>query len=340
MSNQSPTLPETPPLAQPWEDLNTVLRHAIRAQSAGDLERAHTFFARAVELNPNDSRAWGGLATTAFNLDAAIISWGYTLALSPKNSEARAQLEKHVEEKIGKSTAGDVPVLTALGRALAEVGQKPWALRLLEHATELDPRNEEAWIWRAGVSEDVTEMIACLKRTLEVNPQNLQAQAGLDWALAQPKPESQVNQPEDANDPNALMEKGQRLVEADNKPKAYELFKRATEIDPHNEMAWYWRGSTAADTDEGLDCFERALKINPHNEQVHAAHALLRVQTLRASLKTLHTPAHIAPTESVEEEPAPKLEPKRNINVTVAILGIAMLLALALVAIGALVWLR
>jgi 4-hydroxybutyryl-CoA dehydratase/vinylacetyl-CoA-Delta-isomerase len=46
----------------------------------------------------------------------------------------------------------DAAVLGALGRTLAQVGQNPWAYRLLVRATELDPRSEESWLWRAGVA--------------------------------------------------------------------------------------------------------------------------------------------------------------------------------------------
>ena len=44
---------------------------------------------------------------------------------------------------------------------------------------------EEYWIWRAGLTSDLKEMISALNQALALNPQNVQAQAGLQWAFAQ-----------------------------------------------------------------------------------------------------------------------------------------------------------
>lgn len=271
--------------AHPWEDLATVLRHADAARAAGDPARAYAFYARATELDPNRATVWAGRAATTSDLDDAIISWGYALALAPDDGEARAALEQRVGEKIVQSGIAQVASLASLGRTLAEVGQKPWAYRLFVRATELDDTYEEAWVWRAGLSDDTKEMIACLNQALALNPENAQAQAGLQWALAQQAGTPAPPSPSAAEEAVRLVEEGQRVLHAGDKTRAHELFEHATELDQTNEAVWLWRGSTTAEIDEALTCMEQALAINPENEAAKEARAWLRVRKLREGAK-------------------------------------------------------
>jgi twitching motility two-component system response regulator PilG len=71
------------------------------------------------------------------------------------------------------------------GIAAAKAGNKPLARHLLRKATELEPGNELAWLWLAGVTDSLEEVVACMQRVLEVNPTNERALAGLQWARAQ-----------------------------------------------------------------------------------------------------------------------------------------------------------
>ena len=66
------------------------------------------------------------------------------------------------------------------GQLAARSGDRFLAHRLFTRVVELDPAREEAWLWRAGTAEHSDEAIACLRRVLEINPRNRQAQQGLD----------------------------------------------------------------------------------------------------------------------------------------------------------------
>lgn len=253
-------------IAQPWEDYDTVLRHAERARLNGDPSRAHTFYSRLAELNPNDARSWAGLAETAVTLDEAIMSWAYVVALTPNNWEAHAQMENCLDERIQQSGVADAAVLVALGRTLVEVGQKPAANRVLARATELDPTNVEAWLWRAGVTDDQADAIACLKQVLARDPENAQAKAGLRWAQAKDPAASPPASNDQVRAAEEFFEAGQQALRENNMPKAHDLFKRAAEQDPRNESAWFWCGSTTQDVDEAINCMDRALAINPQNQ--------------------------------------------------------------------------
>jgi hypothetical protein len=65
------------------------------------------------------------------------------------------------------------------GREAARAGDRLVAYRLFVHVLELDPDSEEAWLWRAGTAEQPDEMVRCLTRVLEINPDNPRARRGL-----------------------------------------------------------------------------------------------------------------------------------------------------------------
>lgn len=75
-------------------------------------------------------------------------------------------------------SVADAQELVREGKRVARAGDRATAYRLFVRALETDPRNEEAWLWRAGTSTDLAEALACLERVLEINPDNLRAQRG------------------------------------------------------------------------------------------------------------------------------------------------------------------
>lgn len=319
----------TPIIAQPWSDFDTVMRHAEKARMAGDRARAHTFFARAAELQPNDVRAWTGLAASAPTPDEAIISWAYTLTLAPDNLEARSELDALVQERSARARRVDVPVLVALGRTLAQVGQKPWAYRLLQRATELDPHNEEAWLWRAGVASDNHEMIECLKQVLERNPNHPQARAGLEWAEARVAPASTPISKDTADEATAFFEQGQHALRSGNLARAYDFFRGATNLNPQSESAWYWRGSCAPTLDDAIACMERVLTLNPNNQTAKDALWLLRIKKIRENVQRVSSTNVSAPSDDTAPPRARRTRGKvLSLLVSLAIIGLAIIIAL------------
>ncbi len=271
---------------KPWENVSSLLKYGEQARAQNDSSRAFAFYVRATELDPNRVEAWVGRAATAPTLDDSITSWAYALSLSPAYDEAKNALQQQVDDKIASSTVQDANGLLNLGRILAEAGQPDLAFQLLKRATELDDTNEEAWVWRAGVAQDTAEIISCLNQALALNPSNSQAQAGLQWTMSHqpqmPEPASR----DDAAEAARLVDQAQQLLENQDREGAHRLFEQATDLDPLNEKAWLWRGSTTTDVDEALTCMEQALVIDPQNESAREARSWLRVKKLRDGVKT------------------------------------------------------
>ena len=79
----------------------------------------------------------------------------------------------------------DARALLREGIDIAKSGNKQLAHTLLIEATEIDPLNELAWLWLAGVSEDPDEAASCLQQVLVLNPENEHARRGLRWVRSE-----------------------------------------------------------------------------------------------------------------------------------------------------------
>ncbi|HMA33139.1 MAG TPA: hypothetical protein VKY74_01565 [Chloroflexia bacterium] len=71
--------------------------------------------------------------------------------------------------------------LLTKGKMAATSGQKDLAREYLGRVVQLEPQHEEAWLWLSGVANNLPMMKTCLERVLALNPQNTQAQEGMNW---------------------------------------------------------------------------------------------------------------------------------------------------------------
>ncbi len=74
----------------------------------------------------------------------------------------------------------EVQSLLTDGIAAAGAGDTEEAQRLLRRATEVEPENAEAWLWRARVTENTADKKAFLEESLRINPNNLDALAAME----------------------------------------------------------------------------------------------------------------------------------------------------------------
>lgn len=73
------------------------------------------------------------------------------------------------------------------GIAIFHMGDRARALELIEQAAQLDPYNEQAWLWLAGLSRDLDQRRFYLNQVLLINPQNQAALQGLDELRQKPQ---------------------------------------------------------------------------------------------------------------------------------------------------------
>ncbi len=75
----------------------------------------------------------------------------------------------------------DTQQLLCEGIAAAKAGKRDVARQVLMQIIEIDERNEQAWLWLAGVVDDPADQRVCLENVLDLNPDNPQAKRGLAW---------------------------------------------------------------------------------------------------------------------------------------------------------------
>jgi lipoprotein-anchoring transpeptidase ErfK/SrfK len=80
------------------------------------------------------------------------------------------------------SAARPVDLLLSQAKEAARSANKAEARRLLWLALQLDPERPELWIWLAGLAPSARASLGYLARALTLDPDNMQARAGLRWA--------------------------------------------------------------------------------------------------------------------------------------------------------------
>ncbi len=77
--------------------------------------------------------------------------------------------------------SANIEAMVREGIAAVKAGNKDDGRILLNKAVELDPYNEEGWLWLSGVVEGQDDQRTCLENVLAINPANEKARKGLDF---------------------------------------------------------------------------------------------------------------------------------------------------------------
>ena len=78
------------------------------------------------------------------------------------------------------------------GIVALKAARKVAARHLLKESVNLDPSNWKAWLWLSRSVENEEEQVACLEKSLELNPNNELAQQELAVLRPPPKPTDKV----------------------------------------------------------------------------------------------------------------------------------------------------
>ncbi len=176
-----------------------------------------------------------------------------------------------VEKAQPATQVEDVSQMLQAGIKAAQEGKRSEARQLLLQVTEVEPNNENAWLWLASISEYPEELLGFLNNILAINPKNTRA---LDWSQAT----------------KSMLAKNfvQRGVDASNEAKmdlARQCFQQAIAHDEQNEMAWLWMASISDSNDEKIANLQKVLDINPNNETAHASLVTAKNQVAESLLQ-------------------------------------------------------
>jgi tetratricopeptide (TPR) repeat protein len=178
------------------------------------------------------------------------------LEIEPTVATPQVSDEIQVQDHAGEASA-EVKSMLNQGIKAAQAGNRSVARIALQRTTELDPRNESAWLWLASISEYPEELLGFLNHVLEINPAN---QRAIEWKAAT----------------NTLLAKtfvqrGIDACEENQKDFGAQCFQTALQYDERNATAHMWMASLAEGSAVKVGFLEKALEIEPGNESALAA---------------------------------------------------------------------
>ncbi len=146
-----------------WETVS-LLRDGMAAARAGDKARTRSLLRRVTELEPQNELAWLWLANSSEDPRESLSCLRQVLAVNPENEYAASGLPE---------------ALCRAGVVAAKANDRAQAKIWFSEATDLAPRNETAWLWRAGMADSAEEGIEYLHFVLAINPHNKRATQGI-----------------------------------------------------------------------------------------------------------------------------------------------------------------
>src|SRR5829696_4318053 len=157
-------------------------------------------------------------------------------------------------QEIGEGVDTD-EVKSALNQGIkfAQAGNRPQARVALLRATELDPRNESAWLWLASISEYPEELLGFLNQVLDINPEN---QRAVEWKSATHSLLSKT-----------FVHRGIDASQENQREFAAECFETALEYDDRNAAAWMWMASISDSNADRVPLLAKALALDPENDE-------------------------------------------------------------------------
>ncbi|MDQ6788088.1 MAG: response regulator, partial [Acidobacteriota bacterium] len=156
------------------------------------------------------------------------------------------------------------------GVKAAQEGNRAEAKTLLLQVTEIEPENENAWLWLASISEYPEELLVFLNHVLSINPANERA---LQWAQATNSLLSKT-----------FVERGTGAARDNQKSFAKQCFLQATVYENENETAWLRLASLSDSVEEKTAYLNKILSFDPESEAAIAAIDLVKKQAAQALL--------------------------------------------------------
>ena len=145
------------------------LQEGIAAAKAGNNVLARDMLRRAAEVHPNSEQTWFWLAYLAEDPDERHSHLRQIIRINPLHAQARSVLKKS---------------LIQAGIDSDKNGDRERARKFFNESTELDPDCEQSWLWLASVSTSYKEVMDCLGRVLEINPNNEKARSWINRSAA------------------------------------------------------------------------------------------------------------------------------------------------------------
>jgi twitching motility two-component system response regulator PilG len=178
---------------------------------------------------------------------------------------------------LGDAPAADARESLQNGIKAAQAGNRAQARVDLTRAAELDPHNENAWLWLASISEFPEELLEFLEHVLGINPENERA---LEWMAATKSLLAKT-----------FVQRGIDALHDNQKPYAAQFFDQALWYDQQNPLAWLWKASLCESEQDKIFYLQRAVDLDPENASAVQALNAARSEKATAALNKAKTAA-------------------------------------------------
>lgn len=171
------------------EDVESLVEVGRRLAKAGQSSYAYRLFKRATRLEVSSEEAWLWRAGVAGDMSETIDCLNHVLEINPRNGRARAGLEWAAAKQQAMLVSADASrkagMLLEEGQRALREGDRARAHHHFVRATDLDPRNAMAWLWRGSSAQDIDEAIGCMEQVLAIDPAVESAKDALWWLRIQ-----------------------------------------------------------------------------------------------------------------------------------------------------------
>ena len=151
------------------------------------------------------------------------------------------------------------------GVKAAQSGDRKSARNFLMSAVDIDPHNENAWLWLASISEYPEELLVFLNNVLDINPTNERA---LQWSASTKTLLSKT-----------LVQRGIDANEEGRHEFAMQCFDQALSYDQRNVTAWLWLASLADSESRKMEYLRHVLMLDPENDVAKSAIATIDAES-------------------------------------------------------------
>jgi hypothetical protein len=100
------------------------------------------------------------------------------------------------------------------------------------------------------------------------------------------------------------LQQGILAAKAGDKPRAFDLLTRASEVPATSEKAWLWLSSVVNDDSERLFCLNNVLRINSNNDVAKRGAEMLRQKGIFPAVPVYPAPQKAAPLQGFTSKPA------------------------------------
>lgn len=180
------------------------------------------------------------------------------------------------------------------GLASLKAGDRATALAYIAQASQLDPSNQQAWLWLAGLSDQRAERVSYLTRVLQLNPQHPAAIKALSELGLQP--EDVLLQAQAINAPIS------QAVQTPAQPPAQSFAEQLVENDPIGNILNVLRSQPLADQAASPTTHNTAHELPPTSRPKEAQ----TQSSLQSRISAFQ--AEVAPSQQVIQT-APAVSP-------------------------------